>query len=123
VNSTDPALYDRSKTQWIPLGVGYRSQDFDRTRRGDYAAFQWRPNKDLTSTLTYFKTKYKEDLDEHVVASSEDKWYQQVASSNAVFDRTAHSRAAPSRTRPMAVRRSTARSVSTPVNRAPATCR
>jgi TonB-dependent receptor len=86
VNSTDPKLYDRSKTQWIPLGVGYRSQDFDRVRRGDYAAFQWRPNKDLTAALTYFKTRYKEDLDEHVVASSEDKWYQQVASSNAVFD-------------------------------------
>jgi TonB-dependent receptor len=86
VNSTDPAKYDRNKTQWIPLGVGYRSQDFDRTRRGDYAALQWRPNKDLTAGLTYFKTRYKEDLDEHVVASSEDKWYQQVASSNSVFD-------------------------------------
>lgn len=86
VNSTDPALYDRSKTQWIPLGVGYRSQDFDRTRRGDYAAFQWKPSKNLTAGLTYFKTRYKEDLDEHVVASSEDKWYQQVASSNSVFD-------------------------------------
>jgi TonB-dependent receptor len=86
VNSTDPALYDRSKTQWIPLGVGYRSQDFDRTRRGDYAALQWRPSKDLTAALTYFKTHYKEDLDEHVVASSEDKWYQQVASPNSVFD-------------------------------------
>jgi iron complex outermembrane receptor protein len=86
VNSTDPALYDRSKTQWIPLGVGYRSQDFERTRRGDYAALQWKPSKDLTAGLTYFKTRYKEDLDEHVVASSEDKWYQQVASSNSVFD-------------------------------------
>lgn len=86
VNSTDPAKYDRAKTQWIPLGVGYRSQDFDRTRRGDYAALQWRPNKDLTAALTYFKTKYKEDLDEHVVASSEDKWYQQVASADAKFD-------------------------------------
>ncbi|MRW92900.1 TonB-dependent receptor [Duganella sp. FT80W] len=86
VNSTDPALYDRSKTQWIPLGAGYRSQDFDRTRRGDYAAFQWRPSQDFTAALTYFKTHYKEDLDEHVVTSSEDKWYQQVASSNAVFD-------------------------------------
>ncbi|MYM68127.1 TonB-dependent receptor [Pseudoduganella sp. FT55W] len=87
VNSTDPAKYDRSKTQWIPLGVGYRSQDFDRTRRGDYAALQWRPNRDLTAALTYFKTRYKEDLDEHVVASSEDKWYQQVASANSVFDK------------------------------------
>jgi iron complex outermembrane receptor protein len=87
VNSTNPALYDRSKTQWIPLGVGYRSQDFERTRRGDYAALQWRPSKDLTAGLTYFKTKYKEDLDEHVVASSEDKWYQQVASADSVFDK------------------------------------
>ncbi|NYE60956.1 TonB-dependent receptor [Duganella sp. 1224] len=86
VNSTDPAKYDPTKTQWIPLGVGYRSQDFDRTRRGDYAAFQWKPNKDLSAALTYFKTRYKEDLDEHVVASSEDKWYQQVASANSVFD-------------------------------------
>ncbi|SEO00565.1 TonB-dependent receptor [Duganella sp. CF517] len=87
VNSTDPALYDRSKTQWIPMGVGYRSQDFERTRRGDYAALQWKPNKDLTAALTYFKTRYKEDLDEHVVASSEDKWYQQVASADSVFDK------------------------------------
>jgi TonB-dependent receptor len=86
VNSTDPKLYDRSKTQWIPLGVGYRSQDFDRVRRGDYAAFQWRPNKDFTAGLTYFRTRYKEDLDEHVVSSSEDKWYQQVASAGSVFD-------------------------------------
>jgi TonB-dependent receptor len=87
VNSQDPALYDRSKTQWIPLGVGYRSQDFERVRRGDYAAFQWRPNKDLTAGLTYFKTRYKEDLTEHVVESSEDKWYQQVASADSVFDK------------------------------------
>ncbi|MBW8897267.1 MAG: TonB-dependent receptor [Massilia sp.] len=86
VNSTDPALYDRSKTKWIPLGVGYRSQQFDRVRRGDYAAFQWRPNKDLTASLTYFRTKYKEDLDEHVVTSSEDKWYQQVPSADSVFN-------------------------------------
>lgn len=87
VNSTDPALYDRSKTQWIPLGVGYRSQDFDRIRRGDYAALQWKPNRDLTSSLTFFKTRYKEDLVEHVVESSEDKWHQQVASPDSVFDK------------------------------------
>jgi TonB-dependent receptor len=87
VNSTNPALYDRAKTQWIPLGVGYRSQEFDRIRRGDYGALQWRPNKDLTASLSYFRTRYKEDLDEHVVASSEDKWYQQVASADSVFDK------------------------------------
>jgi iron complex outermembrane receptor protein len=86
VNSTDPRLYDPAKTQWIPLGASYRSQEFDRVRRGDYAAFQWRPNKDLTAGLTYFRTRYKEDLDEHVVTSSEDKWYQQVPSAGSVFN-------------------------------------
>jgi iron complex outermembrane receptor protein len=86
VNSTDPTKYDPTKTQWIPMGVGYRSQNFDRVRKGDYAAFQWRPNKDLTAGLTYFKTDYTEDLDEHVVSSSEDKWYQQVASADSKFD-------------------------------------
>ncbi|TQK11785.1 TonB-dependent receptor [Herbaspirillum sp. SJZ107] len=86
VNSQDPALYDPAKTQWIPLGVGYRSQDFDRVRRGDYAAFQWRPNRDITAALTYFKTRYKEDLTERGIASSEDKWYQQVASADSVFN-------------------------------------
>ncbi len=85
-NSQDPAKYDASKTKWIPLGVGYRSQDFERTRHGDYAALQWRPSRDLTAGLTYFKTKYKEDLSEHVVSSSEDKWYQQVAGADAIFD-------------------------------------
>ncbi|SEN34968.1 TonB-dependent receptor [Duganella sp. CF517] len=86
VNSTDPAKYDPARTRWIPLGVGYRSQDFERIRHGDYAAFQWRPNRDLTAGLTYFKTKYNEDLSEHLVAPAEDKWYQQVASPDSVFD-------------------------------------
>jgi iron complex outermembrane recepter protein len=86
VNSQVPGVYDPAKTTWLPLGVGYRSQEFDRIRRGDYAAFQWRPNKDITAGLTYFRTRYKEDLDEHVVSSSEDKWYQQVASADSVFN-------------------------------------
>ena len=86
VNSRNPAEYDRDATKWLPLGGGLRSQEFERTRRGDYAAFQWRPNRDITTALTYFKTKYKEDLSERVVASSEDKWYQQVAGADVVYN-------------------------------------
>jgi iron complex outermembrane receptor protein len=85
-NSRNPATYDRDATKWLPLGGGLRSQEFERTRRGDYAAFQWRPNRDITTALTYFKTKYKEDLSERVVASSEDKWYQQVAGTDVVYN-------------------------------------
>ncbi len=86
INSQDPAKYDASQTKWLPLGGGLRSQEFERTRRGDYAGFQWRPNKDVTAALTYFKTNYKEDLSERAVASSEDKWYQQVAGADTVYD-------------------------------------
>ena len=86
VNSRNPAEYNRDATKWLPLGGGLRSQEFERVRRGDYAAFQWRPNRDITTALTYFKTRYKEDLSERVVASSEDKWYQQVAGTDVVYD-------------------------------------
>ena len=87
INSVDPTKYDPAQTKWIPLGAGFRTQDFQRVRRGDYAAFQWRPNKDITAALTYFKTHYKEDLGERVISSSEDKWYQQVPGADAVFDK------------------------------------
>ncbi len=86
VNSRNPAQYNRDATKWLPLGGGLRSQDFERVRRGDYAAFQWRPTRDVTAGLTYFKTDYQEDLSERVVASSEDKWYQQVAGADTVYD-------------------------------------
>src|SRR5688572_23121114 len=48
----DP-LYPRTdlepgRTVWVPKGALWRTMFFDRDREGKYAAFQWRPNKDLT---------------------------------------------------------------------------
>jgi TonB-dependent receptor len=87
VNSTDPAKYDPSLTKWWPTSAGFRSQSFERVRRGDYAAFQWRPNKDLTASLQYFKTRYRENWDERAVGTSEDKWFNQTTSADTVFDK------------------------------------
>jgi len=46
------------KTLWVPKGALWRTMEFERERQGQYAAFQWRPNRDITSSLTYFKSKY-----------------------------------------------------------------
>jgi TonB-dependent receptor len=66
VNSTVPG-----KTAWIPKGVEWRSQAYDRDRKGDYAAFQWRPIKDLTASLTYFRSRYTEDWSEQALLGQE----------------------------------------------------
>jgi TonB-dependent receptor len=44
--------------QWISPGVGWTANDFDRTRDGLYAALQWKKN-DLSSSLTFFRSKYE----------------------------------------------------------------
>ncbi len=46
------------RTVWVPQGVTWRSMEFERERQGKYAAAQWRPNRDLTTSLTYFKSSY-----------------------------------------------------------------
>src|SRR5206468_10275697 len=75
VNSTVPG-----KTVWIPKGTEWRSQNYDRDRRGDYAAFQWRPTKDITSSLTYFRSRYTEDWSEQALLGQETNEYDiQVA--------------------------------------------
>jgi iron complex outermembrane recepter protein len=46
------------QTRWITPGGQLNSNTFDRTRDGLYAAFQWKKG-DLSSGLTFFKSKYK----------------------------------------------------------------
>ncbi|WP_036167563.1 TonB-dependent receptor [Massilia sp. 9096] len=72
---------------YIPKGAEWRSQAYDRDRRGDYAAFQWRPTKDVTAALTYFRSRYTEDWSEEALLGQETSWYDmQVA--NGVFSPT-----------------------------------
>ncbi|MGM9489988.1 TonB-dependent receptor [Ideonella sp. YS5] len=51
---------------WIPKGVQYRREDYDRARNGIYGALQWKLN-DLSSSLTYFKSDYKMTWNEHAL--------------------------------------------------------
>jgi TonB-dependent receptor len=63
------------KTMWVPKGAEWRSQAFDRDRRGDYAAFQWRPMRTLTAGLTYFRSRYNENWSEQALLGQESNPY------------------------------------------------
>jgi iron complex outermembrane receptor protein len=56
---TDAVIGDDSGQQrWISPGVSWTANDFDRTRDGLYAALQWKKG-DLSSSLTWFRSKYR----------------------------------------------------------------
>ncbi|HEY9107599.1 MAG TPA: TonB-dependent receptor [Roseateles sp.] len=48
---------------WFPRDLTWRTQSYDRTRDGVYAALQWKKDK-LDSSLTYFRSEYRFDMDE-----------------------------------------------------------
>jgi len=50
------------KTVYAPGGFDYGNDDFDRKRKGLYAAFQWRPVQELTLWQTDFISKYKTNV-------------------------------------------------------------
>jgi len=49
---------DPGQMRWISPGASWNSNTFDRTRQGIYGALQWKKDN-LSSGLTYFKSKYK----------------------------------------------------------------
>jgi iron complex outermembrane receptor protein len=57
-------------TVWVPKGSAYRTTRFDRTREGAYGALQWKKDATLSSSLTYFKSKYKMNWDEQAIFSA-----------------------------------------------------
>ncbi|MRW88501.1 TonB-dependent receptor [Duganella sp. FT80W] len=52
------------KTVWVPRGAQWRSMNWERDRKGAYGALQWRPVRELTTALTFFKSRYKETWSE-----------------------------------------------------------
>ena len=46
-------------TTYVPGGFDYGVDNFDRKRIGEYEAFQWRPNDNLTIWQTIFASTYK----------------------------------------------------------------
>ncbi|GGY70587.1 TonB-dependent receptor [Pseudoduganella albidiflava] len=47
------------RTVWVPKAAMWRSMEYQRERKGKYAAFQWRPNRQLSTSLTYFRSDYE----------------------------------------------------------------
>ena len=58
------------QTEWIPEGVSWRTLRYQRTRKGAYAALQWRPTDNVETSLTYFGSFYKFHWDENAIFQS-----------------------------------------------------
>ncbi len=76
-------------THWVPKGAQWRDSNFERNRNGLYGALQWKKD-DLSSSLTYFQSKYKMQWDENALFSQTNPWNLVVGSdakynSNNVF--------------------------------------
>ena len=54
-----------ARPQWVPEGADWRRVDFTNKRNGLYAALQWKQD-DISSSLTYFKSRYDQEWDENV---------------------------------------------------------
>ena len=66
---TDAVLGDTSGTRrWIANGGSWTTNNFERKRDGLYGALQWKKDN-LSSSLTYFRSKYDMDTTEYSVAA------------------------------------------------------
>lgn len=55
-------------TNWIPGGVDIRDNTYDRTRTGGSVALQWKnPAENLTATLQYNRSEYKNEWEEYAL--------------------------------------------------------
>ena len=82
---TNAVVGDNSgQLRWVTPGGNWTSNDFDRTRDGLYGAVQWRKD-DLSSSLTYFKSKYKMRTTENAFFISPDP-SKITVDSGATFD-------------------------------------
>jgi len=76
------------QTVWVPDGgVTWRTLRYRRTRKGAYAALQWRPSDSLITTFTYFGSFYKFHWDENAIFPQTDPYNVQPApGTNFVFN-------------------------------------
>ena len=73
------------KTVWVPKGSQWRTLEFDRKRKGSYAALQWKKDNSLSSYLTFFKSSYKMHWDEQAIFAQSSPYNIKV-SPDATFD-------------------------------------
>jgi TonB-dependent receptor len=76
------------QTVWVPRGgVSWRTLAYERKRDGAYAALQWRPNEDVETSLTYFRSQHKFHWDENAIFNSTNPYGVRPADgTNFTFD-------------------------------------
>ena len=70
--------YKVDGTHWAPKGAQWRDSNFDRTREGTYGALQWK-KADVSSSLTYFESKYRMHWDENALFAQSTPFNLQIA--------------------------------------------
>jgi iron complex outermembrane recepter protein len=73
------------KTVWVPKGAQWRTLEFNRKRQGAYGALQWKRDANLSSSLTYFKSRYKMKWDEQAIFAQSSPYNIKV-SPDATYD-------------------------------------
>jgi len=66
-------LYSAKDGTWLSRGIGWRRQDYDRDRQGVYGALQWKKDN-MESSLTYFRSKYRFEMNESAVSAGIDPY-------------------------------------------------
>ncbi|MCY4745322.1 TonB-dependent receptor [Pelomonas sp. UHG3] len=77
--------YKIDGTHWVPKGAQWRDSNFERNRNGLYGALQWKKD-DLSSSLTYFQSKYRMQWDENALFAQTTPW-NIVVGSDAKYDK------------------------------------
>ncbi|CAM4024401.1 TonB-dependent receptor [Roseateles saccharophilus] len=70
--------YNIDGTHWVPKGAQWRDSNFDRNRDGIYGALQWKKD-DVSSSLTYFQSKYRMHWDENALFAQSTPFNLQVS--------------------------------------------
>ena len=71
IAGVDPLNGQTANEEWISAGgvSSWRTEVTDRKRDGDYIALQWRPNDQIDTSLTFFRSAYKYHWDEDAIFS------------------------------------------------------
>jgi iron complex outermembrane receptor protein len=70
---------------WVPEGAEWRRVDFANKRDGLYGALQWKKD-DVSSSLTYFKSRYGQEWNENAIFSQEGTPYNITVDPGATYD-------------------------------------
>ncbi|HET9646270.1 MAG TPA: TonB-dependent receptor, partial [Burkholderiaceae bacterium] len=71
--------------KWVPTGVSWRTLNFERERQGLYGGLQWRKDN-VSSSLTYFQSRYKLHWDENALFSTVGSPFDMTVDPGAEFD-------------------------------------